>query len=153
MAARHENGDSTQPRGGPATGSGQAPLRTRLFYLGMALLLAGILVLSRPIEPTRLPNLCLPDMLLGIPCITSGLTRAFHAISLGQFGAALAYHPLSLLLYGVTILHLLVACLRLLGWKTRLFGIPNPVRAMMWATIGLLFLFWIPRVLGVLLSR
>jgi len=90
-------------------------------------------------------------MLLGIPCITSGLTRAFHAISLGQFGAALAHHPLSLLLYGVTILHLLVACLRLLGWETRLIKISNPVQAMIWATIGLLFLFWIPRVLRVLL--
>ncbi len=133
--------------------SGQVPQRSRLFYLGMALVLGGILVLSRPMEPTRLPNLCLPDMLLGIPCITSGLTRAFHAISLGQFGAALAYHPLSLLLYSVTILHLLVACLRLLGWKTRLLRIPNPVQAMTWATIGLLFLFWIPRVLGMLLSQ
>lgn len=153
MATRREGGGPTHLRGGRGTVSGQVPPRTRIFYLGMALVLGGILVLSRLVEPTRLPNLCLPDMLLGIPCITSGLTRAFHAMSLGQFGAALAYHPLSLLLYGVTILHLLVACLRLLGWKSRLIRIPNLVQAMMWATIGLLVLFWIPRLLDVLLSR
>ena len=136
----------------PATGQERVTQRTRLFYLVMALALAGILLASRPLEPSRLPNVCLPDMLVGIPCITSGLTRGFHAISLGQVRAALAYHPLSLLLYGVTIFHLLVACLRLFGWKARLVRIPDPVQAMLWGTIGLLTLFWIPRVLSVLLG-
>jgi hypothetical protein len=97
--------------------------------------------------------MCLPDMLVGVPCITSGLTRAFHDISLGQLRTALAYHPLSLLLYGVTVFHLLVACLRLLGWRSRLLPIPNPVQVMVWGTIGLLFVFWIPRVLAMVLAR
>lgn len=153
MVSRHEETGETMLTGGPATGQGQALPRTRLFYLAMALILGCVLVASRTMEPSRLPNLCLPDMLFGVPCITSGLTRAFHAISLGQFGTALAYHPLSLLLYGIAILHLIVACLRLLGWKTRLIKFPNPVQVMGWGTIGLLVVFWIPRVFGVLLSR
>ena len=137
----------------PAPGQERVAQRTRLFYLAMALALGGILLVSRPLEPSRLPNMCLPDMLVGIPCITSGLTRGFHAISLGQVRAALAYHPLSLLLYGVVIFHLLVACLRLLGWKSRLLRVPNPVRVMLWGTIGLLIVFWIPRVVATLLVR
>ncbi len=137
----------------PATGQGCEGQRTRLFYLVMALVLAGILLASRPLEPSRLPNMCLPDMLAGIPCITSGLTRGFHAISLGQVRAALAYHPLSLLLYAVAIFHLLLACLRLLGWKSRLLRIPDRVQVMLWGTIGLLVVFWIPRVLATLLVR
>jgi hypothetical protein len=137
----------------PATGQGRVVQRTRLFYLVMALAVGGILLASRPLEPSRLPNMCLPDMLVGIPCITSGLTRGFHAISLGQVRAALAYHPLSLLLYGVAIFHLLVACLRLMGWKSRLLRIPNPVPVMLWGTIGLLIVFWIPRVFATLLVR
>jgi hypothetical protein len=136
----------------PVRRQGRVTQRPRLFYLVMALVLAGILLASRPVEPSRLPNMCLPDMLAGIPCITSGLTRGFHAISLGQVRSALAYHPLSLLLYGVTIVHLLVAGFRLLGWKARLLPIPNPVQAMLWGTIGLLILFWIPRVLAVVLG-
>ena len=137
----------------PVTGQRRVAQRTRLFYLVMALALGGILLVSRPLEPSRLPNMCLPDMLVGIPCITSGLTRGFHAISLGQVRAALAYHPLSPLLYGMTIFHLLLACLRLLGWRSRLLRIPNSVQVMLWGTIGLLFVFWIPRVLGSLLGR
>lgn len=136
-----------------ASGQNRATQRTRLFYLVMALALGGILLASRPVEPSRLPNMCLPDMLVGVPCITSGLTRAFHAISLGQLRTALAYHPLSLLLYGVAIFHLLVACLRLLGWRSRLLRIPNPVQAMVWGTIGLLLVFWVPRVLTLVLVR
>ena len=136
-----------------ATGQEGVAQRTRLFYLVMALVLAGILLASRPLEPSQLPNVCLPDMLVGIPCITSGLTRGFHAISLGQVRAALAYHPLSLFLYVATVFHLLVACLRLLGWKWRLLRISNPVQAMLWGTIGLLFVFWIPRVVAIVLGR
>ena len=136
----------------PATGRDRASRRPRIFYLVMALALGGILLASRPLEPSRLPNVCLPDMLAGIPWITSGLTRGFHAISLGQVRTALAYHPLSPLLYGMAIFHLLLACLRLLGWRTRLLRIPNPVQAMLWGTIGLLFVFWIPRVLAPLLG-
>lgn len=147
---RREAGGPIDLTGAPVTGQGRVAQRTRRFYLAMALILGGILLASRLVELSRLPNMCLPDMLLGIPCITSGLTRAFHAISLGQLRTALAYHPLGLLLYGVAVLHLLLACLRLLGWKARLIRIPNRVPAMVWATIGLLFIFWIPRVLATL---
>lgn len=127
--------------------------RARLFYLVMALVLGGILLASRFVEPSGLPNVCLPDMLLGVPCITTGLTRAFNAISLGELHIALAYHPLSLFLYGLMVLHLLLALLRLLGWRARLIKLPNRVQAMIWGTIGLLVLSWIPRVLRLVILQ
>jgi hypothetical protein len=126
--------------------------RPRLFYLAMALFLGAVLLASRFIDPSKLPNMCLPDLFFGVPCITSGLTRAFRAISLGQYRVALAYHPLSLLLYGLTIFHLIVACLRLLGWKFRLVRIQNPVQAMVWGTIGLLIIVWVARLLTMALA-
>jgi hypothetical protein len=138
---------------GQATGQNQVTQRTRLFYLTMALVLGGILLASRSVEPSRLPNMCLLDMLVGLPCITSGLTRAFHAISWGQLRTGVVHHPLSLLLYGLTVFHLLVACLRLMGWKSRLIRIRNPVQVMVWGTIGVLFVVWIPRVLAMVLTQ
>jgi len=133
---------------GSTTAQNGVTQRSRLFYLVMALVLGGMLLASRLVEPSRLPNVCLPDMLFGIPCITTGLTRAFHAISLGQLHIALAHHPLSLLLYGLMVFHILLALFRFLGWKARLIRLPNRVQAMIWGTIGLLVLSWIPRVVG-----
>ena len=49
--------------------------------------------------------------------------------------------------------YLLLACLRLLGWRARVLRIPSPGQLMLWGTIGLLCLFWIPRVLAALLGR
>ena len=123
------------------------------FYLAMAGGLGGILLSSRFLEPPRLINVCLFNVLTGLPCMTCGLTRAFHAISLGHLHEALAYHPLSLFLYSMTVFHFLVACLRLLGWRFRLSRMPNPVRTMIWGTLGLLFVSWIARLLAGVLGR
>jgi hypothetical protein len=128
--------------------------RSARFYVTMVLVLAGIVLASRAVEPSRLPNVCLVDMWLGLPCITTGLTRAFHAISVGQVRTALAYHPLSLLLYGLLVWHLILACLRLLGCRSRLPRMrSDPVPVMIGGTIALLTACWIPRVLAVLLGR
>jgi hypothetical protein len=132
--------------------------RPRSFYLAMAAVLGGILLCSRFLEPPRFINVCLFKMVTGLPCMTCGLTRAFHAISLGHLQEALAYHPLSPFLYGLTVFHFLVACLRLLGLGFRLIRpssrrAPNPVRAMACGTLGLLVVFWIPRLLASVLQR
>jgi hypothetical protein len=152
MMQRRGRSDAINPSGRSA-GQSETADRTRLFYLTMVLALGGLLLASGSVEPSRLPNVCLPDLLFGAPCITSGLTRGFHAISLGQLDTAFAYHPLSPLLYGVAILHLLLASLRLLGWRARLIPMLNRVQTMVWGTIGLLFVFWIPRVWAMVLAR
>jgi hypothetical protein len=152
MIERREGSGAINLSGRPA-GQRETAHRTRLFYLTMVLVLGGLLFASGQIEPYRLPNVCLPDLLFGVPCITSGLTRGFHAISLGQLHDALGYHPLSPLLYGVGILHLILACLRLLGWRARLIPKSNRVQVMVWGTISLLFAFWMPRVLVMLLTQ
>ena len=128
-------------------GHGRVADRPRPFYLAMALALGSVLLASRFLEPPRAINVCLFNLVTGLPCMTCGLTRAFHAISLGNLRDALAYHPLSLFLYGLAVWHLLVAVLRLLGWRTRLLRTPHPVRAMVAGTLGLLFFSWIPRLL------
>jgi hypothetical protein len=138
---------------GCTAGQNQATDRPRSFYLGMAVVLGSVLLASRALEPPRQINVCLFNLTTGLPCMTCGLTRAFHAISLGHLRQALAYHPLSLILYGVTVFHFLVACLRLLGWRSRLISTPNRVRAMVRGTLGLLFVFWIPRLLVAVLRQ
>ena len=127
--------------------------RPRLFYLAMTLALGCMLLASRFLEPPGAINVCFFNLVTGLPCMTCGLTRAFHAISLGNLRDALAYHPLSPLLYGLAVLHLLVAVLRLLGWRARLLRTPRPVRAMAAGTLGLLFFSWIPRLLVNILNR
>jgi hypothetical protein len=127
--------------------------RPRPFYLAMALALGSALLASRFLEPPQSINVCLFNLVTGLPCMTCGLTRAFHAISLGNLRGALAYHPLSLFLYGLAVSHLLVAVLRLLGWRARLLRTPHPVRAMAAGTLGLLFFSWIPRLLASILNR
>jgi hypothetical protein len=134
-------------------GHGQVADRPRPFYLAMALALGSVLLASRFLEPPRAVNVCFFNLVTGLPCMTCGLTRAFHAISLGNLRDALAYHPLSLFLYGLTAFHFLVACLRLLGWRARLLRTPHPVRAMVFGTLGLLFVSWIPRLLINILNR
>jgi hypothetical protein len=91
---------------------------------------------------------CLVDLLLGLPWFTTGLTRAFHAISWGQLRTALGYHPPSVLLYGLAIWHLVLACLRLLGWTRGLIRGSNPIPAMFSQIIAVLIAFWIPRLLA-----
>jgi len=132
---------------------GQVADRPRPFYLAMALALGSVLLASRFLEPPQAINVCFFNLVTGLPCMTCGLTRAFHAISLGDLRAALAFHPLSLFLYGLAISHLLVACLRLLGWRARLLRTPHPVRAMVSGTLGLLLASWIPRLLISILNR
>jgi hypothetical protein len=130
----------------------RASEHSRVFYLRMALILGSVLVGSRYLEPARLPVICAFRLVTGLPCLTCGMTRAFHAISLGHFREAVAYHPLSPVFYGLTIFHFIVASSRFLGWRTRLLAIQEPVRLMVRGSLGLLFACWIARLLAILLS-
>jgi len=46
-------------------------------------------------------TLCLLKRLTGLPCMTCGMTRSFCALSRGQVGEALDYHPLGPVVFGV----------------------------------------------------
>ena len=127
--------------------------RPRSFYAGMAAVLGGVLLASRMFEPPRRINVCLFNLVTGLPCMTCGLTRAFHAISAGRLREACAYHPLGLVLYGLAVFHLAVACLRLLGWRRRLVRGANRVRAMVYGVMGVLLLVWVPRLLSAVVRK
>lgn len=122
----------------------QTASHSRMFDLVTAVILGGMLLSSRLLEPSRFVNVCLFKRVTGLPCMTCGLTRAFHAISAGDLREAVAYHPLSPFFYGLTLFHFLVASLRLLGWKCR---VPRTHSAMVYATLGMLFVFWVLRLL------
>jgi hypothetical protein len=123
----------------------QAGEHSGVFYLRMAIILGGVLFTSRYLEPSQLPIICLFRLITGLPCLTSGMTRAFHAISLGHFWEAVGYHPLSPLFYGLTLFHCLVALLRFLGWRRRLLAMQSPVKLMAYGSLTLLFVCWVAR--------
>lgn len=83
----------------------------------MSVSLASILLASRFMEPDWIPGMCIFKWITGLPCMFCGLTHSFHAISLGNFQQALAYHPLGFLAYVLVLFHLVIAVLRLAGWR------------------------------------
>jgi hypothetical protein len=105
--------------------------------------LGCVLVASRLIEPSALPEMCLFKMITGIPCMFCGLTHSFHAISLGHFREAIAYHPLGLLAYGLVVFHFLTGCLRLSGRQFPKLMPQFDVSTMMKSTFVLFALVWI----------
>ena len=120
-------------------------------YLLMVATLGGILVTSRFLDPTTLPELCLFKLITGFDCMFCGLTRAFHEISLGNFQEAISYHPLAPLVYLLVVFHLVIASMRLMGLNyPRVVKKPNTTK-MFHATFVLFTLFWILRNLVMLL--
>ena len=128
----------------------RASVHSRVFYLRMAITLGSVLVASRYLDPDRLPVICAFRLVTGLPCMTCGMTRAFHAISLGQLGVALEYHPLGPVFYCLTVFYFVFASFRFLGWRVRLLAIQEPVRLMVYGSLGLLFACWMVRLLAVL---
>jgi hypothetical protein len=70
-------------------------------YLPAAAIAAVVLALSLLWTPETLPNadLCFVRRVLGVPCPTCGMTRAFCAISHGRFVEATRFNPLCWLFY------------------------------------------------------
>jgi len=127
----------------------QTAERGRAFYLGMAVLLGGVLAATCLLEPSRYFSICAFRMLTGLPCMTCGLTRALHALSTGHFREAVTYHPLGPLIYGLTVFHFLVACLRLFGWEPQRLLLFAPVSRMARIILTLLFACWVVRLLAI----
>lgn len=122
-------------------------LSTDLFRM---MLSGSVLLVSRFIDPSMLPPICPFRFLTGIPCMFCGLTNAFHAISLGNFSQAAAFHPLSLFAYGLVIFHLVTASARVLRLK---FGRIFPklsILNMAWLTFSLFTLVWLVKLSGIL---
>ncbi len=121
--------------------------RRRAFYGVIAAGLGAMLAVSRWVAPGDLPPLiCVPDVLIGIPCLTTGLTRAFHATANGRLAAAVDFHPVGPFFFLVTIWHLAIFSARSLGWQRPLLTMRRPLRAMLLVTLILLGSVWIARV-------
>jgi len=84
-----------------------SPALVRQAAAGAGLLagLAGARLLELPLGPFGIPARnflphCLVHQLTGHPCPTCGMTRSFIAMSRGDLGAALLWHPLGPALFG-----------------------------------------------------
>ena len=78
---------------------------TVALWLAAAAVLAASFVWSGDALP-RL-HVCVMYQLTGIPCPGCGLSRAFCAISHGEFSRAWGYNPFGFLLYGLAVTALL----------------------------------------------
>ncbi len=84
-----------------------AALVRLVVYAGLVVLTVAALSVSFLVSPAEIESgrvllspPCLMRRLFGVSCPTCGLTRAFCALSHGDFTAALMFHPLSPLVYG-----------------------------------------------------
>lgn len=124
---------------------------SRLTYFAATVGLGAVLIVSRFVDPADLPPaLCLPDMIAGIPCLTTGLTRSFHSTANGQLADAARFHPLGPFFFLLTIVFFGLACLRLCGWK-RPLPIPNEDR-LLFGLLALLGVWWVVRLLELALQ-
>ena len=115
----------------------------RASYALYAAGLGGVLLASRFINPDALPGVCIFRMLTGIPCMFCGLTHAFHAISLGQFQAALDFHPLAFLAYGLVVLHMLLFLALALDRRERIPRWKVKPNTLLLATFAFFTLVWV----------
>lgn len=81
---------------------------------GVALALAVLLPLPVAGRIAGLPSICASWNLLGVPCPFCGLTRSVICCGHGNFGQALAYHPLGPAFFALLIVALTAS---LAGWR------------------------------------
>lgn len=102
---------------------------------------ACVLLISFVWTPSSLPHvdICAMRNLTGLPCPGCGLTRAFCAISHGQFGAAFGLNPFAFAWYAGALVLLFWpllrkvtprACERIGTSRVLVFGVPALVAAM-----------------------
>ncbi len=89
---------SAQPPAPPAPPSGSAGRRNALLA---ALAAVFVLAVSAVFVPGGLPKveICVFHRMTSLPCPGCGLTRAFCAISHGDFAAAWQFNPFAFLFY------------------------------------------------------
>lgn len=128
----------------------------RVFTGLLALLAAGMLILSFVLPPESLPAfpVCPLAALTGVPCFLCGTTHAVCAISHGRFAAAWRYNPAGYAAYGA--LAAFVA-----GWfvarrrpeAEQWVLASRAVRRGAWGVAGLVFVFGLARAVAVLMLR
>lgn len=96
--------------------------KTILLRIGV---LAGVFVLS-PFWVWHGPGFCLFHRLTGLDCPGCGMTRAFHAISHGEFTQALSFNLLSIAVYAF-FMGILLRDIVYLFTGTRIY-LPTPLR-------------------------
>lgn len=103
------------------------------------------LLLSFTLDSSKLcdsESVCVVFSLLGIPCPGCGLVRSFVATSHFQFCEAFSHHVFGPLLFGATLVLVLVkpSHVRFDSWLAGLFRESSTIRLAVWA----LAIAWIP---------
>lgn len=105
---------------------------------------AALSVLS--LNPTTGTTICPFALITGTACPGCGLTRATLALSRGEFGTALTFHPLVMLVLAWLIGAWGVAVAKRSGYSVRVNY--KVVDRLLWATGALLVITWIVRLAG-----
>ncbi|MBI3832244.1 MAG: DUF2752 domain-containing protein [Planctomycetes bacterium] len=109
----------------------------------LSILAGGAVLTSCVFSPGGLPNLpvCWFKNTTGLPCPGCGLTRAFCAISHGDFGAAWSFNPFGFLFYAGAVA---LAVWPVLVWKfPRLENVRPAARRVVWFVFGLIAAMWV----------
>jgi len=121
--------------------------------------LAGLALLHAwtPPEDVRF-SICLWRRLFGLPCPGCGMTRALAHLAKGEWGAAVAVHPLSPLIAGELLFGWLAWGMAALGWAGRLarwqrwLG-PEALAPLLLGNVALLSALWMGRLAAGVLPR
>ena len=127
----------------------------RVFHASVAVLLAGVFVASFwpndfAHEPTTFSadagrSMCLLRRLVGVPCLTCGMTRSFWALGRADVAAAVRFHPLGPAVFAIFALVLVRSARIAVAGRTWLRG---TARVLVW-TIPVLaaatLVIWIVR--------
>ena len=120
----------------------QTTNHSRRFYLIIGGILGSVLLISRLLEPPSHINSCLFNIVTDLPCMTCGMTRAFHSISMGYFKESINYHPLGIFTYVLVVFHFFLAILGICGLKLNIHRVH---RAFPYVVLGIFFIFWMLR--------
>jgi len=128
-------------------GLAQAAKRDGHIHLIVSVVSGTVLLAAKYVEPSKLPPICLFRAWTGLPCMTCGMTRAFHAIALGEFLEAFQYHPLGPIFYLAFYIHFCVSSWYVFRGADRPAVSPIAIGRMVnWALV-LLSVCWIARLM------
>ena len=151
----HEVIDNTSNSDLQNVGVNRSEICLHLLFLGMATIVLLMSFLMRYEEGTRvflpgiqsaIPSICSSRLLFGINCPGCGLTRAFIAISHGQFQAAWNFNPASFAVYAFVAVQIPWHLMQL--WRFSRHRPPIEHAVVYLAPIGLvivLFVNWLLR--------
>lgn len=94
----------------------------------------------------HIPSMCPFYVVTGLPCPGCGLTRSFVCIGHGEWRQSLHWHPLGLLLFGLTVLYWLREAVSLAAGRRVMEFSQRMTANFGWALLGLVIVVGVARI-------